>query len=240
MRRGPDGMPASIRGPSAGYDALIAGEGVLDGCQGRVREPARVRPRDRDRWHPAVLGNYRHAGNLDSDYSRREYAVSVLGSEGAPFELIQRANFVVLGISILALAAATRRAFHGALVGPAFLVVHAVGRIGEGAFAWDPSEPASAVSLLHNVFGFAAVISMLAVPAVLYRRISSHSRGLEIYTLVTAVIFVCLFVALVLLAPAFGLSPLGLSQRIGFGVWYLWAVALAGWMFAREASPTPA
>lgn len=70
---------------------------------------------------------------------------------------------------------------------------------------------------------------------------STGGSAAGVYTLGTAVMFVGLFVALVLLARAVGLPiPLGVGQRIGFGVWYLWAVVLAGWMLAREASPTPA
>lgn len=170
-------------------------------------------------------------GFLDPDYSHVRDAVSVVGTRQAPFSLVGRGSFVVLGLAVVALAAALRRDLtpsSWATAGVGLLVVHGVGRVGEGVFASDLTGMAATTNTLHVLFGAAAVLSMLVVPPVLAVHLSraEGERSLAAWTVLVATLFV-------LLGPGgsvMDVAPVdGLLQRLGFGLWYL---SLVGTGFA--------
>ncbi len=181
-------------------------------------------------------------GFAQADYSHLERAVSELGMVGAPFGPVQRANFVLLGLAMMAFAVATHRAFAGRglqhWLAPALLVGHGLGRMGEGIFAWNPGTPDLLVNRLHLVFGIPAVLSMIpSVFAVFWMTgPGAGRRGLRRYTLATGAVFLLLFLVLGPGGPGSAV-PLGLGQRIGFLIWYLWVVAVAG-RLVKDAGPT--
>lgn len=171
-------------------------------------------------------------GFLDPEYSHVRDAVSVVGARQAPFSLVGRGAFVVLGLAVVALAAALRRELtpsHWAAAGVVLLVVHGVGRVGEGVFAFDLTGVAATRNTLHVLFGAAAVVSMLVVPPVFAVHLSrvAGERSLAAWTVLVAALFVTLFF---LLGPGGRVVAVasvdGLLQRPGFGVWYLWLVGV--------------
>jgi hypothetical membrane protein len=172
-------------------------------------------------------------GFIQPGYSHVERAVSELGMVGAPYSLIQRANFVVLGSAMIAFAIAAYRAYPSSglrhWLAPGLLVLHGLGRMGEGFFAWNPTLPGSLVNSLHTVSGMLAVLTMILIVFALYwmMRGAEVSKKLQWYTLATGALFVFLFVVFgpVGLGPSI---PLGLGQRVGFLIWYLWVVIVAG------------
>lgn len=172
-------------------------------------------------------------GFLQPGYSHIDRAVSELGMVGAPYGLIQRANFVLLGAGMIAFAIAVHRAFPSSGLrhwfAPGLLVLHGLGRMGEGIFAWNPTLPGSLVNSVHRLSGVLAVLTMILIVFALYSMMKAAEVGkkLQWYTLGTGALFSLLFVVFgpVGLGPS---VPLGLGQRAGFLIWYLWVVIVAG------------
>lgn len=162
-------------------------------------------------------------------YSQMDLALSTLGLADAPYGIIARSAFVVLGLGILFLAAHFRKIAAPldrlGLAVVVLLVVHGVGRIGEGLF---PPVEGSAAGTLHLVFGVPAVLAMPVLPFV-FAAWSRASRrgGLARWSLVFGVVFaVLMFLGVVMM-----LFPLGLGQRVGFAGWYIWLI----WAFSVQA-----
>ncbi len=171
-------------------------------------------------------------GLLLEDYSHVLYALSTLGMRGAPFAFVSRAAFILLGVSMLAFGwavyLASRTAGFASYLAMVLVWVHSIGRIGEGVFAFDPEVPGAVGNQLHLLFGFPGVVVMLFVPFAVYWAFGTTvNPSLRRYTLVTGFLFLTAFIAGVL-GPNFGLSvPLGLGQRIGFAIWYVWVLVIA-------------
>jgi hypothetical membrane protein len=180
-------------------------------------------------------------GSLDPDYSHAEHAMSLVGSVQAPYSQFGRAAFVLEGLLLAAFSAGLYRHLRPGPVGAAgvaMIAIHGIGRIGEGAFAWNLLRPDSLTNTLHLVFGVPAVLSMLLAPPLLAWafRADDRWRWYYPYTATTAVAFVGVFLVLGPLPTPVGVDvSLGLGQRIGFGIWYLWAVGLAVGLYRRVA-----
>lgn len=180
-------------------------------------------------------------GSLDPDYSHVEHAMSLVGSAGAPYSPFGRAAFVLEGLLVAAFSVGLYshlRPGPARTAGVAMIAVHGIGRIGEGVFAWNVLQPGGLVNTLHLVFGIPAVLSMLVAPPLLAWafRADDRWRWYYPYTATTAVAFVGVFFVLgPLPTPVRVDVPLGLGQRVGFGIWYLWAVGLAVGLYRRAA-----
>ena len=169
-------------------------------------------------------------GFIEPTYSHLDHAVSALGMVGAPNSVIQRANFILLGFAMFAFA------LHCAIPGsglrhwfaPGLVLVHGLGRMGEGIFAWNPASPRPSANLLLMVSGMAAVLSMILIVFAIYwmTRTAEVGRKLQRYALATGALFIFMFIVIgrVGLGPR---VPLGLGQRVGFLIWYLWVVIVA-------------
>jgi hypothetical membrane protein len=175
-------------------------------------------------------------GFIQPGYSHIDRAISELGMLDAPYSLIQRINFVLLGFAMFAFAFALHRAFPGSglrhWLAPGLLLVHGLGRMGEGIFAWNPFAGSGSLNnALHNVSSIPGVLSMLFIPFAVYwmMRAARAGQRLQWYTLATGALFFSLFIVIgpVGIGPT---VPLGLGQRVGFLIWYLWVVIVAGSM----------
>ncbi len=155
-------------------------------------------------------------------YSHVDHALSTLGLADSPYGIIARAAFVVLGLGSLLLATHFRKMAAPldrlALTVVILLVVHGVGRIGEGLF---PPTNGAIVGTLHAIFGVPAVLAMPVLPFVfaVWARGSRRAR-LARWSLVFGVVFAVLMV----LGVVMMLFPLGLGQRMGFAIWYIWVI----------------
>ena len=178
-------------------------------------------------------------GSLDPDYSHLEHAMSLVGSVQAPFSPVARAAFVLSGLLLVAFSVGLSRALRPgrvAIGGAATIAVHGIGRIGEGVFAWDLARPDSLVNTLHTAFGVPALLSMLAAPVLLAVAFRGADGWRAYYrpTVATAVAFVGVFVVVGPFSAAAGVGvPSGLGQRVGFGLWYVWLLALAVGLYRR-------
>lgn len=194
---------------------------------------------------PLVLfGTVLVLGSLDPEYSHLEHAMSLVGSVQAPYSPFGRAAFVLAGLLLVAFSVGLYRDLRpgrAATAGAASVTVHGVGRIGEGVFAWNILQSDSLTNTLHIAFGVPAVLSMLAAPLLLawVFRADDRWRWYYRYTAATAIAFVGVFVLVgPLSATAVVEFPLGLGQRLGFGLWYVWLIGLAVSLYRRAGSGT--
>jgi hypothetical protein len=117
-----------------------------------------------------------------------------------PYGWFQVANFVFLGLTVIAFAVGLHRGVRvsgrGSWVGPALLIVAGVGMLISG-FKTDPSvsHPQTWHGWIHGLAFF--VVAFLFLPAffVLWRRLRRDPlwRGYDRYTLVSGVLYVSLF-----------------------------------------------
>jgi hypothetical membrane protein len=159
-------------------------------------------------------------------YSHVDHALSTLGLADSPFGVVARSAFVVLGLANLLLAAYFRK-----VAAPLdvlarsiviLLVVHGVGRIGEGLF---PPLEGAVTGTLHPVFGIPAVLAMPVLPFV-FAAWARRSRRVQLSRV--SLVFGVVFVVLMILGVAAQVFPLGLGQRAGFALWYVWLI----WAFS--------
>jgi hypothetical membrane protein len=127
------------------------------------------------------------------DIRRMAISMLTLGDLG----WIQRANFIVCGVLVLACAAGLRRALRGATWGPVLFAGYGIGLVLAGTFTPDPAlgfpagAPAgnpttySVHAMVHTVAFFVAFISLIAACLVLARR---FGRGWAVYSVATAVL----------------------------------------------------
>jgi hypothetical membrane protein len=124
---------------------------------------------------------------------------------------IQRTNFVVSGLLVLACAVGLRRALRtgrGAIWGPVLLAGYGIGLVTAGIFTPDPAlgfpagAPAgnpttySGHAMVHTVAFFVAFISLIAACLVLARRFAgSGRRGWAAYCVATALLPIPLIAA---------------------------------------------
>jgi hypothetical membrane protein len=181
-------------------------------------------------------------GALDPDYSHVEHAMGLVGSVQAPYSPFGRAAFVLEGVLLAAFSVGLYRDLRpgaAGTAGVAAIAIHGIGRVGEGVFAWNILQPGSLGNTLHLAFGVPAVLSMLAAPLLLAWafRADDRWRRYHPHTAATAVAFVGVFVfAGPLAATALVDVPLGLGQRVGFGIWYLWLIGVAVGLYRRGPS----
>ncbi|MFQ5951215.1 MAG: DUF998 domain-containing protein, partial [Candidatus Geothermarchaeales archaeon] len=133
-------------------------------------------------------------GFIDPEYSHIDHAISVTAAKGFPYSTIGRLNFILFGLLIIGFAVGLHMATADGLASKAttvFLVIHGVGRVGEGFFSFDLANPTSLTSMLHSLFGVPGVLAMVLVPfvAALSFKRDGKWENLYGYTTATGVVF---------------------------------------------------
>lgn len=156
----------------------------------------------------------------------------------------QRANFLVAGLLIMALAVGLRRALRlpgGSIWGPLLVGAYAIGLLGAGVFVADPMNgypPGtpdergvySVHGVLHDLFSSLVFFGLPAACWVFGRRFASRGeRGWVVYSGVTGAVFA---VAFVLASAGFGQAAglvdlAGLFQRVALVSGFGWLSLLA-------------
>ncbi len=178
-------------------------------------------------------------GLLRPGYSHVSQAISELGSVGAPNAVVQDANFVLLGLLVIAFAYGLHRGIgdgKGSRLGPILVAVFgAVAAIGDGIFPLPGP--------LHQPFFIVGVIAFMAGILIISRRLKQHTSwiGYRLYSLGTGVIAIILF--LVLLSYAIstgGTGPwFGALQRIFVAPLFLWIEVMAIRLLRLSNQSTP-
>lgn len=170
------------------------------------------------------------AGLLQPEYNHLINFVSELGAVGAPNAIIQRMNFVLVGILIVAFAFGLHRGIgkgKGSIIGPLLVAIFGLSAVVSGIFSTDPIQPGSFSDIMHSmssaVGSTAAIIAFFIIPRrleqdILWRRYRSFSIVIAIVAIVISVVGVG--VLGVLGVP-------GLAQRLFMAVLFLWIEVMA-------------
>lgn len=178
-------------------------------------------------------------GALRPGYNAMRAPVSALalGERG----WVQRANFMVTGLLMLACALGLPSAlqpYGGSFWGPLLIGSYAIGLIGAGVFVTDVTgdreEPAptkrDAPAVLHDLFSLVVFLSLFAACFVFARLFAaSGAFGWAAYSVVSGILF---GVGFVLFARGFAgagnLAPIGgLLQRLTIAIGWFWISLVA-------------
>jgi hypothetical protein len=175
-------------------------------------------------------------GVLQPDYDHIRLPISALAAW--PLGWIQQANFLVLGLSLIAFAAGLHKGIRPAksasqgAAGAALVAMGGVGVIVSGAFSWTFVDGVLTEPAPHVVGAITAFASTGLGLVRLSRRMSTDPgwRDLATYTKATGLAVLVLFVAVGFFAVGDG-TPLhawaGLLQRVLCVVWFACLVVLA-------------
>ena len=181
-------------------------------------------------------------GATRADYDPLRHPVSSLALDDSGWT--QTANFIVVGLLMLAFAVGLRRALRslgGSIWGPRLVGIWAIGLLGAGVFVTDPVSgypPGTSDRMygyswhgaLHDIFSLAAFVALAVACFVFGRWFSARGeRGWAIYSAVTGIVFA---VAFVLSSAGFGQAEglvdiAGLFQRVAVAVGFGWLALLA-------------
>ncbi len=161
-------------------------------------------------------------------FDPRRHALSQLSN--GEFGWIQTANFMIVGVLVIAGALGLRRALRGssgATWGPVLLAIYGVGLLGSGVFAADPgrgfppgtTDPLriSTTGLLHFVFGgiaFYALVGACLVFALRFKQLQQSKWA--VFSFATGVCFLASFVAI-------SVGPPPSSVLLAFYIAVAWA-----------------
>ena len=186
-------------------------------------------------------------GALRPGYDPMRAPVSALAL--GPRGWVQRANFVVTGLLMLACAfglPVALRAYGGSFWGPVLVGSYAIGLIGAGVFVTDvmgnPTEPTATKrgpqSVLHDLFSLVVFLSLFAACFVFARLFSaSGAFGWAAYSVVSGVLFGIGFILFARgFAGAGNLAPIGgLLQRLTIAVGWTWIALVAAHLLGVSA-----
>ena len=179
------------------------------------------------------------AGLLRPDYSHLTDFVSELGAVGAPNAIIQRINFVLVGILIVAFTFGLHRGIgegKDSIIGPLLIAIFGLSAVVSGIFSTDPIQPGSFSDIMHSIssaigsmatiFGF-FIISTRLEQNILWRRY-------QYFSIVIA--FVAILVSVVGGGLLGVLGAPGLAQRLFMAVLFLWIEVMAIRLFRISSS----
>lgn len=176
-------------------------------------------------------------GFLTPGYSQVADYISTLGEVGAPYAVVQRLNFVVLGVSILALALGLHRFTRGRGrpgLGTGLLGTLGVAMVLVAVFSQNSADPASTTNVLHESFAIGGFTAGIVGITLVSRRLDRDERW-------TRHRFSTPGTVVLLVVPFFGVafSPeswVGLTQRLFVAVWTGW-VAYHSFRLYRMSGP---
>ena len=175
------------------------------------------------------------AGFQYEGYSHLRQAISELGGAGAENAIIQNANFLIIGILVLAFAVGLYRGIGSgsrSIIGPALIGVFGVSSgIANALLPCDLGcEFESLTGTLHNVTGLLGFIAAIAGIFVISRRFKSDImwRSLYRFSWITGVATLVSLVLWIAIAKAAEVDAAnGLLQRLFIGVWFIWIEVIA-------------
>jgi hypothetical protein len=196
-------------------------------------------------------------GATRANYDPLRYPISSLSI--GEFGWMQRANFIITGLLILAFSVGLRRVLRrpsGSLWGPLLVGLAGIGLIGAGIFVADPlngyppGTPRIPIErtthgILHDLFGIPFFLG-LPITCFVFARLFARwgQRGWAAYSALSGLaMFAAFFLARLSLRPGFedigGLF--GLFQRITVTIGFAWLTLLAVYMLkAPSEIPTAA
>jgi len=191
---------------------------------------------------PIFVGAFLIEGATRAGYDPMRHPVSSLAL--GPTGWTQTANFLLCGVLTIAFALGLRLVLKpgkASLWGPILVGLWGIGLVGAGLFVTDPvsgyppgtpaiTDPRTTHGIVHDLFGVLAFFSIPIACMVLTRRFAAERRrGWAIYSFVTGVVFLALFIGA---SMGFGQTPgwvdyAGLLQRLTVSAGWAWLTLLA-------------
>lgn len=172
-------------------------------------------------------------GVITPGYSTISDHISTLGAVNAPYALVQRANFFVLGGSILAFAYGLDRwAREGwrPWLGIVLIGVFGVGIIGAGVFSDDLANPTSMTAQLHQlVSSIAFLAALVGMPLTTWEFEQSERWPNYRYRFTSVGLAIILMASLVVFSVSLNTWWAGLGQR-------QYILLLTGWIVRHSVT----
>ncbi|MDV3292808.1 MAG: DUF998 domain-containing protein [Nitrososphaerales archaeon] len=168
-------------------------------------------------------------GLLNPSYSHLSQGISELGAVGAPYAIVQDANFLLTGSLIIAFAVGLQKGIgdgQGSKIGPVLLALDGgFGAVGAGIFPLP--------SPLHTPLSAIGVISLVIAPPFISRRLKRDFRwqSYRSYSLATGMVVVMIFLLFLFTGLFVGqdvLEPwMGVLQRMLLAPLLVWIEVMA-------------
>lgn len=174
-------------------------------------------------------------GAVTPEYSHVSDFISTLGAVGAPYAVIQRINFVVLGVGVLSFAAAMHRWFDDGrrpAVSTLLLALLGLGVVGAGVFQSNPAAPESTTNVIHESVTGIGLLGGIAGISLTSRRFDRDPRWPG-HRFATAAIVVAALVTAALFFVGIDTAWVGLAQRLFIGVLTGWVAYHAFGLYRR-------
>jgi len=170
------------------------------------------------------------AGLLRPDYSHLTNFVSELGAVGAPNAIMQRINFVLVGIPIVAFTFGLHRGIgegKGSIIGPLLIAIFGLSAVVSGIFSTDPIQPGSFSDIMHSMSSAIGSIAAILAFFIISERLEQDTlwRRYRYFSIVIA--FVAIVVSVVGVGLLGVLGAPGLAQRLFMAVLFLWIEVMA-------------
>ncbi len=170
------------------------------------------------------------ASLLRPDYSHLINFVSELGAVGAPYAIIQRINFVLTGILIVAFTFGLHRGIgdgKGSIIGPLLVAIFGLSAVMSGIFSTDIIQPGSFSDIMHSMSSAIGSVAAIIAFFIISERLEKDIlwRPYRTFSIVIAIVAIIVSVAGVGILGAVG-TP-GLGQRFFLAVLFLWIEVMA-------------
>ena len=170
------------------------------------------------------------ASLLRPDYSHLINFVSELGAVGAPYAIIQRINFVLTGILIVAFTFGLHRGIgdgKGSIIGPLLVAIFGLSAVVSGIFSTDTIQPGSFSDIMHSMSSAIGSVAAIIAFFIISERLEQDTlwRRYRYFSIVIA--FVAIVVSVVGVGLLGVLGVPGLAQRFFMAVLFLWIEVMA-------------
>lgn len=161
-------------------------------------------------------------GLVTPEYSAVSDVISDLGAVNAPYGIVQQANFVLLGLSVIAFTIGLDKQFRGGWrpwLGVILIGVFALfAAIGNGVFPVDNANPDAMTNMLHAIGAIVGFLSALVGIPLTAWRLATDERWPAYHTWKAPVgIAVLGFAGFALLLISMNTAWVGLVQRLFVG-----------------------
>jgi hypothetical membrane protein len=177
---------------------------------------------------------------MQDGYSHVWQAISELGGVEGKYAAFQNVNFLMLGLSVVALSWALHHRLGGAVLAPALLAVFGLsGGIAQGLLPCDAGcRGATLTGLLHNITGITGFIAVILAMTAFARRwqLDPIWRGHARFTRQAAALAVAGLVSFIIVSAALPTGPRGLLQRVFVGALFVWLMVTSWRLHTRQVT----
>ena len=170
------------------------------------------------------------ASLLRPDYSHLTNFVSELGAVGALYAIIQRINFVLTGILIVAFTFGLHRGISdgkGSIIGPLLVAIFGLSAVMSGIFSTDTIQPGSFSDIIHSMSSAIGSVAAIIAFFIISERLEKDIlwKPYRSFSIVIAIVAIIGSVVGVGILGAIGIP--GLGQRLFLAVLFLWIEVMA-------------